>query len=226
LLYALIVAVVVYVLREIHRRRMRVNPKRPDLTMWEAWDFWLEGAGKNPDQRFAPPGADPGTVAGHVRAQAERDLLETEQPSPDPERARLMIRRAILGNATIALQLEAITKCEEEARQALIKGYEPGMEQLLQDAVASCNVKWLVLRQYARWKFDDAVASDWFHQYMHVARPYIREKVRLAKDFVLLMDEGAGRFVEIYDTLLHEQRESALKARPKKRFVRPDLPWG
>ena len=108
----------------------------------------------------------------------------------------------------------------------LIKGYEEGMDTLLRAAITSSTVKWIVLRVYARWKFDDAVSNDWFHLYMHTARPYIREKVRLAREFVLRADAGAERFAEIYDTLLGELQEKMLKARPKKRFVRPDLPWG
>ena len=77
---------------------------------------------------------------------------------------------------------------------------------------------------YARWKFDDAVEDDWFHNYMNLARPYIREKVRLAKEHVIQMDASAARFAEIYDALLAELKEKMIKARPKQRFVRPDLP--
>ena len=194
--------------------------------MREAWELWQEGVRNNPDLRFAPPGVGSSAIPEHIRADAWRGVQEAERRCLEAASPRLALRRAILANATIALQLQAIGECDEGARKALIKGYRPGMDHLLRDAVASCTVKWIVLRQYARWKYDDAVASDWFHQYMHLAKPYVREKVRLAKDFVLLMNEGARRFAEIYDTLLGELRDRTLKARPKKRFVKPDLPWG
>lgn len=226
LLYALIIAVIAYVFRALHRWRTHVDPKRPDLTMQEAWEQWLEGDARHPDQRFAPSATGDAEVPDHVRADVKRGVLEIERLSLEAGNPRLAIRRAIFANATMALQLEAVAESDEQARQALIKGYQAGMDQLLRDAVASCRLKWIVLREYARWKYDDAVASDWFHQYMHLAKPYIREKVRLARDFVLSTDEGAARFAEIYDTLLNELREKMLKTRPKKRFVKPDLPWG
>ena len=59
---------------------------------------------------------------------------------------------------------------------------------------------------------------------MGQAGPYIREKVRLAKEHILQADPGAGRFAELYDTLLGELRDKMLKARPKRRFVPSDLP--
>ena len=40
----------------------------------------------------------------------------------------------------------------------------------------------------------------------------------------LQMDASAARFAEIYDALLAELQEKMIKARPKQRFVRPDLP--
>ena len=194
--------------------------------MEEAWDLWLEGVPGHTDHLFEPPGISANGVPAHIQAEARQGVLEIERLSAQVSRPYHAIRRAILANATMALQLEAIGECDENARQALVKGYEPGMDHLLREAVISCSVKWLVLRHYARLKFDDAVPSDWFHQYMHLAKPYVKEKVRLAKDFVLRTDAGAGRFASIYDTLIEELRDRVLKARPKKRFVTPDLPWG
>ena len=112
---------------------------------------------------------------------------------------------------------------EFKTLRGFLRGYEPDMDELLVNAVTSSAVKWVVLREYARWKFDDAVAGDWFHEYMGLAGPYIREKVRLAKEHVLQADPSAGRFAQLYDTLLGELRDKMLRTRPKKRFVRRDL---
>lgn len=254
-LYALIIAVVVYIIRELRKYRRQVNPRRPDLTMKEAWQHWLAGIPKHPDKTLyellpapassanassRPPSRrcqeyfqgnsgwapdDGGSaVSERVLADAWRDLLEIETLSHQADEERLLIRQAIIASATMELLLEAISQHDEQGRRALIQGYQQGMDQLLQDAITGSRLKWIVLREYARWRFDDAVTNDWFHQYVHLARPYIREKVRLAREHVLRTDAGAGRFAEIYDTLLAELREQVLAAPPKQRFVPPDLP--
>ena len=58
---------------------------------------------------------------------------------------------------------------------------------------------------------------------MSVARPYIREKVRLTREFALHLDEGAERYARIYDALLQELLMEALTASQKKTFVPPDF---
>jgi hypothetical protein len=141
----------------------------------------------------------------------------------DATSERGLVRRAILSSATLSLLLELIVERDEPARRALIHGYEPALEPLLATAASSARVRWIVLREYARWKFDDAVPDDWFHRYMRLARPYLRERVRLSSEFMLRAEEGTRRFVELYDALLGEQRERALKSPPKRRYVRPDL---
>ncbi|MCP5110756.1 MAG: hypothetical protein GY953_07980 [bacterium] len=220
LVYALVIAVIAYVAREIHRWRHTVRPRTPHMTMEEAWESFQPTA-PNPDRELTEVSVFP----DRILAEVKQGVLDAERQSEEAPSARLAIRGFILSNAAISLHLEAIAQGEEEARKALIKGYEPGMDLLLNDAVAGATLKWLVLRHYARWKFDDAVGNDWFHQYMGLARPYVREKVRLAQAYVVSVDESVGRFAEIYDKLLAELGESALKARQKKRFVPPDLPW-
>jgi hypothetical protein len=84
----------------------------------------------------------------------------------------------------------------------------------------------MALRWYARMKYDDAVPGDWFHHYLRVAGPYVREKVRLAREHLVEFNEGAARFVQIYDALLAQLRHDMLAARPKKRFPPSDLPGG
>ena len=224
LLAALTVAAVVYGLREARRRRLRVSPPMPGLTMQEAWERWLGGARHNLDDIFVPPGAAPDETPPRLRAEVGKSLMEIERRCAEADNPRAALRRAILHGAVIALHLEAVSALGEPERKALLQGYEEGMDELLRDAWRASTLTWIVLRQYGRLKYDDATASDWFHQFMHVARPYVREKVRMAREFVLQMDEGSGRFVEIYDELLQQLREEMLKARPKKRFVAPDLP--
>ena len=56
-----------------------------------------------------------------------------------------------------------------------------------------------------------------------MARPYIREKVRLTREFALHLDEGAERYAKIYDELLRELLKEALAAPQKKSFVPPDF---
>ncbi len=224
ILLALVIAVVIYVIREIHRWRVTVRPRRPDLTMEEAWQQWSGALVRHPDREFIPDGLTVEALPEHVRADCERNLaLMGRQAEGADEAERIVIRRFILSNATLAALLDAIGQQDEDARQALVKGYQAGMDALLRDAVTSTTVKWIVLREYARWKFDDAVTDDWFHHYLHTARPYIREKVRLARVHMLETDTGAGQFVAVYDTLLEELRNRVLRARPKRRFVRPDL---
>lgn len=195
------------------------------MELIDAWERWLEGIADHPDARFIPSGFSAAGVTQEVRQDAERGLaLLQNQIAGSDDHERQLVRRSILANATLAALLDALSTTSEEARAALVKGYEPGMAELINNATASSHVKWIVLRDYARWKFDDAVANDWFHEYMGKAKPYIREKVRLAKEYVLRTDPGAGRFAELYDTLLSELRDRLLKTPPKRRFVPSDLP--
>ncbi len=224
ILYALIAAAAAYVVREIRRRRHEIRPRNPAMRIEEAWRNWEKGIRKHPDRRFAGGLLDPNAVNAALREHARTHLKEMAGlAAAAQEHERQAIRRMVLSQATLELQLEAISGCDEEARRALIQGYQPGMEAALRQAATASRLKWLVLREYARWKFDDAVPDDWFHHYRGLAGPYIREKVRLARSYMLEADAGAGRFIEIYDTLLAELRDQALKARPKKRFPPADL---
>lgn len=225
IVYALIIAVIAYAIREYRRWRNSIRPLYPDMELDDAWQRCLQSIANHPDARFIPAGLAPASAREPVRQDAEHSLLHlAEQVRNSDDHERHIIRRMILANATLALQLDALSHSSEQARLALIKGYDAGMAELVDNAVASSMLKWIVLRQYAHWKFDDAVADDWFHEYMGQAGPYIREKVRLAKEHVLQADSGAGRFAELYDTLLGEIRDKMLKVRPKRRFVPTDLP--
>jgi len=222
-LYALAAAVVAYLVRELRRRRLRVNPRLPELTMDEAVELWRKGGDKDPDAALLHESLR-GAPEGPVLEAAVRVAREAEQRSLRAASARQAIREAILAQATLALKLEAIRARDERARAALVVGYQPGMEELLGEGARICHASWRLLRCYARLKFDDAAPEDWFHRYVHLARPYIREKVRLAEAAIVEMDESARRFAEIYDLLLADLKKEALAAPPKKRFVRPDLP--
>ena len=224
IVYALIIAIIAYAIREARRWRLSLRPKRTDLAMEEAWEHWLDGSPKHPDVRLIPPDLTAEAVSGEVRSDAKKNLLVIEDAILASDNERWVLREMILGSATLSLLLGAIAEQDEAARKALIKGYEEGMDLILNEAVTASTIKWIVLRDYAHWRFDDAVTDDWFQHYMHIARPYIREKVRLAKEFVLKADTGAERFAALYDTLLSELREKMLRTRPKRRFVRPDLP--
>jgi hypothetical protein len=223
LLFLLLAAFAASLVRELRRRRLRIRPRFPELTMEEALELWRQGGRADPDVhlvRSGHGGASPEAV-WEAAARSAREVERLSRTSPDPRRA---IRQAILAQAVLALKLEAIRGRDETSRQALVRGYRPGMDELLEGAAAACHLTWRLLRHYARLKFDDAVRDDWFHRFVHLARPYIREKVRLAAAAVVEMDEDARRFATIYDELLEELKQQALAAPPKQRFVRPDLP--
>jgi hypothetical protein len=189
------------VLRERHRKRTRIQPARPDLTMDEAWQLWR----------------------AHPDYQAPEDVLAQARASLHDPDSMDALRREILRSATTALYLETILELGEAERKALLKGYEERMEPLLRSVIGVSNVRWRVLREYGRLKYDDAVPEDWFEQYVAVATPYIREKVRLAQAFLVELDAGASRLVEIYDELLRDLETRLLKSPPKRRYAPPDL---
>jgi len=176
LVTALTVAAIVYVARERRRRRMRIEPLRPDITMRD--------------------------VSGEPR------LLEIERAAMATDDPRVALRRAAIENAVAALYLEAVAEFGVDGTAELL-GAHTGA--------------WRALREYLRLKYDDAVADDWFDHFTGVARPYIREKVRLTREFALHLDEGAERYARIYDELLQELVEEALRAPQKKSFVPPDF---
>ncbi len=204
LILALLLAGAAYLVRERHRRRTEVRPPRPDIGIREAWDLWRSGA----------PGAEDDFFS-QVEATAAQ-AAAADNP-------RLFLRNAALTSALMALHLEAIAALPDGERAVLLKGYRPDMDGLLRHAIRAHSVHWQVLRYYLRFKYDDAVPEDWFDHFLHVARPYVREKVRLARDCLVQVDSSAGRFAEIYDKLLDELRNGMLKAPPKHRFPPPDL---
>jgi len=176
LLVAITAAIVVYVLRERRRRRMRIAPPRPDIAMREV--------------SSAP-----------ALLEIERMALATADP-------RIAFRRSAIENAVAALYLETIAAC--------------GVQHTGQMLRAHMQI-WQALREYLRLKYDDAVADDWFDHFTSVARPYIREKVRLTREFALHLDAGAERYARIYDELLQELVQEALAAPQKQSFVPPDF---
>jgi hypothetical protein len=176
LLAGLMVAAMVYAIREQRRRRMRIAPARPDIAMREVNDAL-------------------------ALLEIERACLATDHP-------RVAFRRAAIENAVAALYLETIA--------------EFGVENTGEMRRAHIDT-WRALREYLRLKYDDAVPDDWFDHFTSVARPYIREKVRLTREFALHLDEGAERYARIYDELLQELLQEALAAPQKKSFVPPDF---
>ncbi len=205
-------AATIYVVKDRRRRRTQVNPARPDIGIREAYEIWTRGVLPHPDGDFA--------AASPASAEALDELERRTLASPHPRKA---VRAAILEKALIALHLEAVAALGEPERAALLKGYEPGMDALLRETLRASTAEWHALRFYTHLKYDDAVPDDWFQHFLRVARPYIREKVRLARAFLLEVDESAGRFAEIYDKLLDGLRREMLDAPPKKRFPPADL---
>jgi len=135
-------------------------------------------------------------------------LLEIERACLATDDPRVSFRRAAIENAVAALYLETIADCGVENTGEMLRAH---------------TETWRVLREYLRLKYDDAVPDDWFEHFTRVARPYIREKVRLTREFALHLDEGAERYARIYDELLQELLQEALAAPQKKSFVPPDF---
>jgi len=224
LFVALTIAAAVYAYREAQRGRSRTRPKMPSVTMAEAWRFWRDGLVNSADREIEESAARSGTLPDAVNQDVHAALLEAERRCVEADHPRLALRRLILDQAAMSLHLDAVLRLGEEDRKLLLQGYEPDMAPRLDTALLSSAVLQKVLRLYTQLKYDDAVAHDWFHHFLHLARPYVRERVRLAREHVLSMDEGSGRIVEVYDQLLQDLRKEMIDAKPKKRFVTPDLP--
>jgi hypothetical protein len=135
-------------------------------------------------------------------------LLEIELAGLAADDPRAEFRRAALENAVAGLYLEAVAACGVADTGEMLRMH---------------TQTWQALREYLRLKYDDAAPEDWFDHFRHVARPYIREKVRLTREFALHLDEGAERYAKIYDELLKEVFAEALRAPQKKSFVPPDF---
>jgi hypothetical protein len=176
LVAALAAAAVLYAVREQRRRRLRIAPARPDITMREVSD--------------AP-----------ALLEIERACLAANDP-------RMAFRQAAIDNAIAALYLEAVAECGAAGTDDQRKAHEVIVH---------------ALRTYQKLKYDDAVPDDWFDHFTRIARPYVRERVRLTQEFALHLDEGAERFARIYDDLLRGLVKEALSAPQKKSFVPPDF---
>lgn len=155
-------------------------------------------------KRIAPPRPD---IAMREVSDAPV-LLEIERATLAADDPRVALRRAAIENAVAELYLEAIAQCGVENTGEMLRAHRE---------------TWQGVREYLRLKYDDAVADDWFDHFTGVARPYIREKVRLTREFALHLDEGAERYARIYDELLQDLRDEALAAPQKQSFVPPDF---
>jgi hypothetical protein len=224
LVFALVAAAAIYAIREWWRNSRRLRPRFPEITMEEVWQAWRDGASVVPDGPFAPEDWDRTSLSESVLETAHSDLLMLgERLSRSADRRR-DLRRGILESVTLALHIEALLEMGEAERAILLEGYQPGTEEQLHDALRLTTILWMLLRQYARLKYDEANREDWFHHYVQTARPYIREKARCAKARFLHKDGSAGQAVTIYDTLLMEMFKTLLDVHAKKRFPPPDLP--
>jgi hypothetical protein len=204
IIFALAGAALVYALRERHRRATRVRPPRPDIAIEEAWGIW---------RATAPDAAD----------EALPELAATAARAAEAVHPRVFLRNAALESALMALHLEAIAALPHQERAMLLKGYTPDMDGLLRETQRAHATRWMALRFYLRLKYDDAVPEDWLDHFRQVAAPYVREKVRLARDYLVQVDPSAGRFAEIYDELLDGLRKEMLRVPPKQRFPPADL---
>lgn len=155
-------------------------------------------------RRIAPP--RPGITMREISNSPA--LLEIERRCLAAADAHAAFRRAALENAVAALYMETIAEFGVANTAELLRAY---------------TENWTALREYLRLKYDDAIPDDWFDHFMRLARPYIREKVRLTREFALHLDEGAERFARIYDDLLRDLLKQALAAPQKKTFVPPDI---
>jgi hypothetical protein len=135
-------------------------------------------------------------------------LIEIERVAAATDDPRVAFRRAALENDVAALYLEAIAACGVPDTEEMLRAHTHAGQ---------------TLREYLRLKYDDAVPDDWFDHFTQVARPYIREKVRLTREFALHLDGGAERYAKIYDELLRDLFNEALRAPQKKAFVPPDF---
>lgn len=188
LIAALALAAVVYAVRETHRRQSRMAPPLPAITVAETWERWQWGARNPSDHEIVPRGVMEDPVSGPVTAAAEEILGRAGKAFAEADHPRLALRQAILEQAVVALHLDAVSGFGEEERAVLLRGYKPGMDSLLQEARRASTLAWLVLRLHARLKYDDAAPGDWFHNFVRLAGPYIREKSRLARESVVRVD--------------------------------------
>jgi hypothetical protein len=136
------------------------------------------------------------------------DLLEMERICLDSRDPRIAFRRATLESAVMVLYLETI-------RVHGVLDTAPLLD--------ASTRRMRTLRDYLHLKYDDAARNDWFDHFMAVARPYMRERVRLTREFALHREEGLQQFARIYDELLRSLIEEALRAPLKKTYVPPDF---
>lgn len=205
---ALLGATALYILRERRRRERQVRPPEPDLPIDDAWRRW-RAQGGNPPARLLQA------------IQAE--LFAIEQECLAADHPRLALRAVLLRHALMGQALEELLPLPDQERQALIRGYEAGQESLLDDAIAYHGALVRVLRLYAARKYDDAVPRDWFDHFHALAQPYLRERVRLGREHLLSLNDGAARFAARYDDLLRDLQDQMLRVPPKQRFPPPDL---
>jgi hypothetical protein len=215
----LVSAAVVYAVRERRRRLYTVKPPAPDITLGEVWESLPEALPAHPDRAILPQ-AGLEAAAGEVGTRVS--ALEGALGASDDPRAAL--RAAIVESATRALHFTILSRLSEADKPVLLGGYQPGMEGLVENAAAVCWLECALLRRYAQLRHDDAVPGDWFHHFLSHARPYVKEKVRLARECLIERNQGAAASAGHYDVLLAELAGDAMRAAPKRRFVPPDYP--
>lgn len=198
-------------------KRYAASQAPVDYRMADAWEHVLSTAHALPSEQLSTLGQAIKKLPAATMEQVRQELLCVEQQvlaSSDPLRA---LRSAIMDAASRSLYAAHILLLTEKDRQRLVTSFGASYadEEMLSTLVAQ-ELAYTVLRDWARYRFDDAGEKDWFDAYLSVARRLMQARAPgAAAGKALREDTISGMYQVEYLMLLERLKEKLLNAPSK-----------
>ena len=181
-----VILVGVSLCRFTYLRRVR-RPGR-ELTMEDAWVFWMEGKLSDEDRELVD--LVQRSFADDAVQSIRKELLEIEEQAKKAESPLTPLRAAIMEAVDTSLLNKEILDLEDEARRSV----QAKLGDLYTDEIflwqyLAKDLVCRVLRWYSRRKYGDgAKGTDWFASYVKAARTRSRTLVERLQHW----DAGRG----------------------------------
>ena len=196
--------------------RAPARPIAPGFHMNDAWELTMHELNGQLDRNpFAQAVMQ---LPESRKTLVRRDLLKAEESSVKARRPKQHLRAEIMDAAAMSLYSSHILLLEDPVRLELAEQFGDSFadEELLLLLVTN-ELRYTVLRTYARFRFNDASESDWFTGYLSVARKLLEARTGSSAKNEKIDDVSGVNPVE-YLRLLEKLKSYVIEA-PSRRPV-------
>lgn len=206
----------IYVTRVIYHGK-RVMPSGADMTMRDAWDYWMKDKTELSDDNRRIVELIQYKFADAAIGKMRNELFEIEEESKKATDPLVPLRRAIMDALDTSLLNEAIENLDGEVRKK-VEGKLGNLytaEIFLWGYLAN-DFMCSVLRWYSLVKYDDASADDWFTYYVKVAKGRARHIIEVLQRWEPGESETPALTGNAYDEQVMDKLRQRLLKAPRK----------